>query len=225
MTTNAAFDRRPLRERKHARTKLGLLDAALRAIASRPFDEVTVRELCAAVQVSEASFFNYFPRKGDLLTYFVQLWSIEMAWHAARLEASAGGLAAIEGIFVRTAREFAAHPEPMAEVIAGQVRLRTAPEFAEITPAERLLRYPGLDGIESVEGRGLQELLPPLIRAAIARGELPRRTDADALLVALATVFLGLPVVMRRASAAAIERACLAHLRWLWAGLRATPSH
>lgn len=221
MTEQTPFDRLPLRQRKHARTKLALLDATLDAIRSRPLEEVTVRQLCDAAEISEASFFNYFPRKSDVLTYFVQLWSIEMAWHAARLARTGGGLAAIEGIFARTAREFAAHPGPMAEVIAGQVRMTAPPRFAEITLAERLLRFPDLDGIDEIEGRGLQDLLPPLVERAVAAGELPRGLDRESALIALATIFLGLPVVMRGSRPAAIERAYREQLRLLWAGLRA----
>jgi AcrR family transcriptional regulator len=217
----AAFDDLPLRQRKFARTKLGFLDATLDAIRTRPLEEVTVRQLCDAVEVSEASFFNYFPKKQDILTYYVQLWSIEMAWHARARGANDDGLAAIEAIFAHTAGEVARHPEPMAEVIAGQARMTARPTFAEVTLAERLLRFPSLEGIESVRGEGLDELLPPLIARAIAQGQLPPNTDATGVLVALATIFLGAPVVVRRSGPGALGAAYHTQLQWLWAGLRA----
>lgn len=221
MTTAVNPERLPLRQRKHAQTKLALLDATLAAIRARPLEEVTVKEICETAQVSEASFFNYFPKKGDVLTYQVQLWSLEMAWHARRLAQVGGGLAAIEEIFAITARQVAGQPEPMAEIIAGQARMVARPDFAEITLAERRLRFPELGGIEDVRGEGLDELLPPLIERAIAAGELPSGTDRTAVLIALATIFLGAPVVLRRSPAAALEQAYRAQLRTLWAGLRA----
>src|SRR5687767_1736079 len=116
MPDTTTFDQLPLRQRKFAQTKLGLLDAAMAAIRSRSLEEVTVRELCDRVSISEGSFFNYFPKKPDVLTYYVQLWSIEMAWHAEQLAAAAGGLAAIEEIFVLTARRVAENPSPMGEI-------------------------------------------------------------------------------------------------------------
>jgi len=221
MTETAAFDRLPLRERKHARTKLAFLDATLAAIRLRPLEEVTVKQLCDTVGVSEASFFNYFARKSDVLIYAVQLWSVEMAWHAQRVAASSSALAAIAEIFALTARQVAEHPEPMAEIIAGQARMTARPVFGELTTAERLLRFPGLEGIDTVRGEGLDEILPPLIDRAICAGELPAHTDRQRLLVALATVFLGLPVVLRGADAARVEAAYREHLALLWAGLRA----
>ena len=76
------FDALPLRQRKFARTKLALLDATLESLRSRSLDEVRVADLCAAADISPASFFNYFPQKADVLVYHVQLWSLEIAWHA-----------------------------------------------------------------------------------------------------------------------------------------------
>lgn len=221
MTASDTPERLPLRQRKHAQTKLALLDATLTALRTRPLEEVTVKEICEVAQVSEASFFNYFPKKGDVLTYQVQLWSLEMAWHARRLALVGGGIAAIEEIFAITARQVATQPEPMAEIIAGQARMVARPAFAEITLAERRLRFPTLIGIEEVRGEGLDELLPPLIERAIAAGELPRESDRTAVLIALATIFLGAPVVLRRSPPAGLEQAYRAQLRTLWAGLRA----
>ncbi len=221
MTLSDAFLQLPLRQRKYAQTKLRLLDALLSAIRTRPMEAVTVREIAEAGDVSEASFFNYFPAKGDLLTYAVQLWSIEMSWQVAALPASSGALHAIETIFVRTARQVAENPAPMGEIIAAQARLATRPEFAEVTLAERLLRFPTLAGIEQVRGEGLDELLPPLIARAITRRELPRSTKPDHVLVALATLFLGAPVVLRRSPPAALEATYRTQLGLLWAGLRA----
>ncbi len=223
MTEHPVFDRLPLRERKFARTKLALLDALLEAVRTRPLEEVPVRELCGTAGVSEASFFNYFARKTDVLVYAVQLWSIEMAWHAVRLSAAGGALSAIEGIFAHTARQVAADPAPMAEIIAGQARMSVRPVFTDVTRAERLLRFPGLEGIETLRGEGLDTLLPPLIARAIGDGELPRGTDRAQVLVALATIFLGAPVVLRRSGAGELERAYRTQLRLLWAGLR-TPA-
>jgi hypothetical protein len=72
----------PLRQRKYARTKLALMNAALERLKDKSLEEISVRELCEEAEVSEATFFNYFPSKTDLLVYFVQLWTIEAGWHA-----------------------------------------------------------------------------------------------------------------------------------------------
>lgn len=178
-----------------------------------------MKDLCETAEISEASFFNYFPRKADLLVYYVQLWSIEMAWHARRLAETRGGLAAIEEIFRITAERAADNPAPMGEIVAWQARMTAPLEFVEIDLAERLLAFPDLDGVDELEGQGLDTLLPPLIERAIRAGELPKKTNRETVLVALATLFLGLPVVLRRAPRA-LGEAYHAQLLLLWAGLR-----
>ncbi len=223
MDKSFAYDQLPLRQKKFAQTKLGLLKAAMEALEERPLEVISVKELCETVSISEASFFNYFARKTDLLVYFVQLWSLEMGWHAARLAEEKGGLAAIEEIFALTARQTVQHPALMAEIIAQQARMPGAPELAEVTLAERLLAYPELEGIGEVQGAGLDALLPPLLEQAVENGELPPALDRQGAVVALASLFFGVPIILRRVDVRAIEPAYREQLQWLWAGLRARP--
>lgn len=214
----------PLRQRKFAQTKLGLLRAAIAQLKRHPLEEVSVRDLCAEVEISEASFFNYFPRKTDLLAYYVRIWALEMEWHARRVASERGPLAAIEEVFRRTAREVAKHPALMAEIVAFQARLAAPPAPAELTLAERLLAFPELDGIEHVPAGHLGTLLGSLVERAVDEGELPGTVDRRAVLATLATVFFGVPVVARQLHPGRVEALYRSQLEVIWAGLRARAS-
>ncbi len=56
-----------LRERKKERTRQLLADTARRLFSERGFEQVSVAEIARAAEVSQATVFNYFPNKEDLV--------------------------------------------------------------------------------------------------------------------------------------------------------------
>jgi AcrR family transcriptional regulator len=215
----------PLRERKQAQTRLALLDAVVaRLDGSHTFDEIGIRELCDAANISEATFFNYFPRKTDVLVYFVQIWSLDLAWRVRQSASTTSARASIETIFASTAREMRAHPGVMAEIIAHQARVSAPVAPTEVSLAERLAAFPDRPGIEEVPAVGLDGLIPPLLARAVALGELPRTLDQRAAFLGLAAIFFGVPLILRRFDPEGIESAYRQQLSIYWAGLQAGSS-
>ncbi|GAA3043472.1 hypothetical protein GCM10020000_23530 [Streptomyces olivoverticillatus] len=58
-----------LRERKKQRTRQALSDTAVELFLKRGFDQVSVADVAAAVEVSKPTLFRYFPAKEDLALY------------------------------------------------------------------------------------------------------------------------------------------------------------
>ncbi|TNC24891.1 TetR family transcriptional regulator [Amycolatopsis alkalitolerans] len=56
-----------LRERKKQQTRRRISDTAIALFAERGFDQVPVAEIARRAEVSEATVFNYFPAKEDLV--------------------------------------------------------------------------------------------------------------------------------------------------------------
>lgn len=210
-----------LRERKYARTKLGLMEAALARLQERPLEEVTVRELCEAAEVSEATFFNYFGKKTDILTYYMQLWSLELAWHLQAGPEAPRGLAAVSALFRRAAERIQARPGVMSEIIAYAARQRTRDQPPAIGPAERRIAFPDLAGIDALEPRGMDVLLAQYVQQAIDTGELPANAHLRSILLALVTIFYGVPLALAHSSPQAIASSYQLQLNQTWAGVRA----
>src|SRR5262245_57523197 len=133
----------PLREQKHARTRVGLVDALIERLAARPLADIPAAELAAAVGISQATFFNHFPSKDHLLGGFIQLWSVEVAALSRRISAeSDSALAAIEALFEFTAAAITPRPQVMLEIVALQARMPANYVLPAVPRGDRLLRLP-----------------------------------------------------------------------------------
>jgi AcrR family transcriptional regulator len=61
-----------LRERKKDRTRLQLLHAALELIGQQGFEETTIMQIAAAIDVSPRTVLRYFPTKEDIIVSWVE---------------------------------------------------------------------------------------------------------------------------------------------------------
>jgi len=71
MTLSAPVDRQPLglRERKKARTRAEIQGHALRLFHQQGYDATTVAQIIEEAEVSESTFFRYFPTKADVVLF------------------------------------------------------------------------------------------------------------------------------------------------------------
>ena len=210
-----------LRERKFARTRLSLAEAVTNHLEAASFESLSVKSLCERVQISEATFFNYFPKKEDLIIYLDRLWTLELNWYGRQATEQQHGLAVIEALFRYTSIQIQKKPGLMGEIIAHEALARELLAGPEITPAERMIAFSDLDDINSLPDDSLENLLRSSLQAGIDQGELPPNTALAAAMVALVSIFYGVPLAMQHANPAAIGAMYRQQLALLWAGLRA----
>jgi AcrR family transcriptional regulator len=100
-----------LRERKKEQTRALLAETARRLFAERGFERVSVAEIARAADVSEATVYNYFPTKEDLV--YAGLERFEAALLAAVRERPSGetALAAVRRFLLEPRGMFAAHDD------------------------------------------------------------------------------------------------------------------
>jgi len=209
-----------LREKKFIRTRLKLAEALVKRLDHASLEEIVVRDLCDDVEISEATFFNYFPRKVDLLDYYTQMWMLDLNWRC--LNSSKRGLAAVAVPFDLMAQAFQTQAGVMSEIIARQALLRKKPSVMEVSAAERMMAYPDHSGIETVPAGGVDKAWLPALEKAIQSGELPPNSHMPTLMVGLASIFYGLPLALRQTNVSAIPSMYTQQLTVFWAGIRST---
>ena len=210
----------PLRERKFFQTKLKLVRALRAQLEKQSLEVLNVRDLCEAVEVSEATFFNYFPKKTDLLAYLGQLWSVELAWQGRQAMQQAGGLAVVGMVFERAAQQVQGAPGTIGELIAWHARSRERSNPEPLSETELRLAFPDQAGIETMTDQALESVLAASLQRAIEQGELPRNTHLATVMVALISIFYGVPLAMRLTNPAGIGAMYKQQLMLLWSGIR-----
>jgi len=209
-----------LREKKHARTKIALMKAFLERLRYSRFENISIKEVCKNVEVSEGTFFNYFPEKIDLITYYVNLMTMKMIWNARRKVPRGRCLALINAFFEEMADEFT-KVNIAYELISIMVVQHARPKKAMITDVEKRLVFPDLSGIEDVPPLFIDEFLRECIEQALNNGELPGRVNINDALVSLMAINIGTPIAVKFHDAKSVKYHYLRHLQLLWKELGA----
>ena len=116
-----------LRERKKQRTRLAITAAALELFAERGFEGVPVAEIARRAEVSEATVFNYFPTKEDLV--YSRLEEFRSELYVAIRNRPAGQSIA------EAFRDYLLRQRPMGSTPEEQEALRTITRIIVDSPA------------------------------------------------------------------------------------------
>ncbi len=118
-----------LRERKKQRTRQQIAAAAWQLFAERGFDQVPVAEVANRAEVSEATVFNYFPTKEDLVFHRMELFEQELL-DAIRTRAEGESIVRAFGRFAIRPRGFLASDD-----VSANEGMRTAARILTGSPA------------------------------------------------------------------------------------------
>lgn len=112
-----------LRERKKQQTRNRIAQAAVRLFAERGFDRVPVAEVARAADVSEATVFNYFPSKEDLVFGGMEAYEAELVDAVRTRPAGVSALDAFRDFLLRPRAALAAGDPAAVEHIATAARI------------------------------------------------------------------------------------------------------
>lgn len=130
-----------LRERKKLRTRRLIAETAVRLFAERGFDAVPVAAVARAAEVSEATVFNYFPTKEDLVYQGMEAFEAELL-DGVRNRPPGESIVAAFGRFVLRPRGFLSAPdEDSARFLIAVSKMIAASPALRSREREILARY------------------------------------------------------------------------------------
>ncbi len=209
-----------LRDRKHARTRLNLARALQSRLESQSFSAISVKSLCRDVEISEATFFNYFPNKSQLLEYVIQFWLLEL--NASAVDKTAAGITAIERIFTVFALHCRQRPGFMRAVISWLAEGGRLSEELIPSRLERQLAFPDNVQILEITPRNVDVLFASELEQAMRQAQLPANVLVPTLLVGLVAILFGVPLAVLASDPERIASLYQQQLQIFWAGVRST---
>jgi AcrR family transcriptional regulator len=158
-----------LRERKKAKTRAAIQAHALALFAAQGYDRTTVDEIAAAAEVSQSTFFRYFPTKEDVVLH--------------------------DRYDPLMVAEFAAQPPELSPIAAVRVAVRSV--LGSLPPAERAQEEQRTELIRTVpelRGRVLDAIAGTIEILNEALAERVGRSSDDPAVRALSGALIGVSI-------------------------------
>lgn len=174
-----------LRERKKARQRAAILAVAVELSEGQGFAAIRVRDLIERLEISEATFFNYFANKARLLDAWLE------AQFANAFAGVSGNPRALRSVLRERARELG------AQAVAATGIGATAWDEGRVAAA----------ALAAVERCDLVEALSAARADGDLRGDVPPRELAELVLCAVASAAVAVRGAPARAAGSQVVRA------------------
>jgi hypothetical protein len=207
-----------LRERKHVRTKIAIMDAFIKRLEKARFDDISIRQICKSVEVSEGTFFNYFPEKIDIINYYMHLVILKVIWKAQKETPQGKYPVLINTVFRKLAEELN-NVNIIYQLIAILIIQQERPKKITITDLEKQLVFPGYPGIENIPSIFIDDFLKECLKGALKNKELPKNTNINDVLVSLLAILGGTLLAAKLGNIKDHAYHYIRQLKLLWKGL------
>lgn len=207
-----------LREKKFAKTKLAIMDEFMRQLKVSRFDDISIQSVCATVEISEGTFFNYFPCKFDVLIYSLDLKGIYRSWCIDQKKSGKSILFQIDLFFEIIAKEFE-EQHVVYEMLSAMIRERFQKKHMEISAAEKCFAFPDCLGMEDVTECAPDEYFTTVITDAQQAGEIPADADVGEIVMMLMSLLCGSVLAVPEARFSNVHYYMKKQLAYLWRGI------
>lgn len=184
-----------LREKKIAKTKIALANAFVERLKTTRFANISIKEVCKSVEISEGTFYNYFPQKVEIVLYFHSLTMLKVAWNIEKMKGKLSPLELIDLTFDLLSKEIEL-PHLFYEFVSISTTERRKPEKEDLTPAEKYYACPDCPGIENISFTSIDNFFLGLLDEAKKLGELKKKIKPEDIALLLHSILIGTPLAI-----------------------------
>ncbi|MBF0216397.1 MAG: TetR/AcrR family transcriptional regulator [Candidatus Omnitrophica bacterium] len=207
-----------LREKKFARTKIALMNEFIARMKASRFDDISIQEICKNVEVSDGTFFNYFPEKVDIVNYYRQLFFLNIVWKA-RKETPAGKYLALINCAFEKLAQGQDNLNIVHQILSIMLVQKGKPGTVNISDIEKHLAFPDCEGIEEMQIVFIDVFFEECLIGAVKNGELPENADIDDILISLLAIMGGTVLAAKLRNVKDRKYHYSRQLKLLWKGL------
>ena len=202
-----------LRQKKMMKTKHALAMAFIEKLKEQKFDTISIKDICAQTDVSEATFFNYFPQKVDVIAYLLKAKIFKTVWTVRSLQKNMPFTRRVEKTFELFAEEIK-HPYVFFEVFSMIAMNKAQIEAFSISCEELQYIYPDCTCEEKIRTISIHDFFEELIDDA--RNEIPKTLCKHDFAQFLLTILTGVPLSIPVSEFPNITQIYHNHLSILW---------
>ncbi|MFH1878432.1 MAG: TetR/AcrR family transcriptional regulator [Candidatus Omnitrophota bacterium] len=210
----------PLRERKQARTKVSLAKEFVAGVEETGYDKISIKEVCERAEVSEGTFYNYFPQKKDIMNYIASLYCVKSVFDTDQKVSRESPLEYIEAFLINMVRAMENFSKFSHEFIDVMLRERFKPEKTLVPELELFYAFPEYAGKKGFRSENFETLLDDLISTASEKGLVRKEVSLDDVRLFIDVVLFGTIIMAgiegRKDQISMIEN----QLAILWRGIR-----
>lgn len=178
-----------LRKEKAARLKVVILDATLKLIGKRAFEDLFVDEICEKVKISKVTLFKYFPQKEDILLYYFRVWCLHRAVELKQKPKE--GLPGIYYLFDKVSDDMEQFPGIWLSLVAYLADFKRVPKPFPVKPEEKKIFYPAVADVTAIDIAPMEQMLEKFVLEAIFRKEITKATATREITQLMNSVLFG----------------------------------
>lgn len=204
-----------LRQKKYYKTKFSLVNFFSEKLKNEEMKVISIKDLCIATDISEATFFNYFPQKTDVMVFLLKAKLCKIYYTIKNLQDEMTFTQLIETMFELIADELK-HINFFNEMISIFKANNIQIDSVKILPEELKYMYPDCPNIEKTSFFTLNAFFEELVAKAANENKIPKDICKKTLSQFLLILLRGIPLSISSAEFKEISQIFKKHLGFVW---------